>query len=44
MNLLSPDFVKYINDYHKKVFDMLSPFLKNDEKTLDYLKRKTDPL
>jgi Xaa-Pro aminopeptidase len=42
--LLSPDFIKYIDEYHKKVFDTLSPYLKNDEKTLDYLKRKTAPL
>ena len=44
MNLISSDFKKYIDDFHKKVFTKLSPFLKNDEKTLNYLKKKTEPL
>ena len=44
LDLLSNDFKKYIDDFHKKVFEKLSPFLKDDQKTLDYLKRKTAPL
>ena len=44
MNLISSDFKKYIDDFHKKVFTKISPFLKNDEKTLNYLKKKTEPL
>ncbi len=44
LDLVSDDFKTYIDDYHKKVFEKLSPFLKNDQKTLDYLKRKTAPL
>ena len=44
MNLISNEFKKYIDDFHKKVFDTLSPYLKGDEKSLDYLKRKTQPL
>ena len=44
LDLVSNDFKKYIDDFHKKVFEKLSPFLKHDEKTLDYLKRKTEPL
>ena len=44
LDLVSNDFKKYIDDFHKKVFEKLSPFLKDDEKTLDYLKRKTEPL
>ena len=44
MNLISNDFRKYIDDFHKQCYEKLSPFLKNDEKALDYLKRKTQPL
>ena len=44
MDLISEDFKKYIDDYHKKCFEKLSPLLKNNEKALDYLKRKTQPL
>jgi len=44
MNLISNDFKKYIDDFHKQCYEKLSPFLKNDEKALDYLKRKTQPL
>ena len=36
--------MKYIDDYHKKVYEILSPFVKNDLNVLDYLKRKTQPL
>ena len=44
MDLVSNDFKKYIDDFHKLCYEKLSPFLKNDEKALDYLKRKTQPL
>ena len=44
MDLISNDFKKYIDNFHKKVFEKLSPFLKNDEKALNYLKKKTEPL
>ena len=44
LSLISNDFKEYIDNFHKKVFDVLSPFLRDDEKTLDYLKRKTAPL
>ena len=44
LDLINDDFKNYIDDFHKKVFEILSPFLKEDEKTLDYLKRKTKPL
>ena len=44
MDLISNDFKKYIDDFHKQCFDKLSPLLKDDEKALDYLKRKTAPL
>ena len=44
LTLLSKDFRDYIDNYHKKVYEKLSPFLKNDKKALDYLKKKTAPL
>ena len=44
LDLVNNDFKKYIDDFHKKCYEKLCPFLKNDEKALDYLKRKTQPL
>ena len=44
LNLLSQDVIEYIDNFHKKVYEVLSPFVKDDEKVLDYLKRKTQPL
>ena len=44
MDLISNDFKKYIDDFHKKCYEKLSPFLEKDAKALDYLKRKTNPL
>jgi len=44
MDLISNDFKKYIDDFHKKCWEKLNPLLKNDPKALDYLKRKTAPL
>ena len=44
MDLISNDFKDYIDNFHKQCFEKLSPFLKDDEKALDYLKRKTQPL
>ena len=44
LRLLSKDMISYIDNYHKKVYDVLSPYVKDDEKVLDYLMRKTKPL
>ena len=44
MDLINNDFKNYIDNFHKQCYDKLSPFLQDDEKTLDYLKRKTAPL
>ena len=44
MDLISNDFKKYIDNFHKQCWDRLSPLLKDDQKALDYLKRKTAPL
>ena len=44
LDLVSNDFKNYINNFHKKCFDLLSPHLKNEPKALNYLKKKTEPL
>ena len=44
MELVSNDFKKYIDDFHKKVYEIIAPKLENDKRALDYLKRKTEPL
>ena len=44
MDLISNDFKKYIDEFHKQCWEKLSPLLKDDKKALDYLKRKTAPL
>ena len=44
MDLISNDFKNYIDNFHKQCYEKLSPFLKDDVKALDYLKRKTQPL
>ena len=44
LRLLSKDMINYIDNYHKKVYDILSPYVKDDDKALDYLMRKTKPL
>ena len=35
--------IQFIDNFHQKVFEILSPLIKN-EKSLEYLKRKTKPL
>ena len=40
-NLISEDFRNYINDYHQKVFDIISPQISEDKIAMEYLKRKT---
>ena len=42
MDLLDSDERQWLDDYHKRVFDMLSPHLDQDEK--DWLKAQTAPL
>lgn len=44
MRLISPEIKEFIDSYHKKVFETLSPLLGEDKIALDYLKRKTEPL
>ncbi len=42
VDLLTDDEIKWLNNYHKKVFDKISPFLSNDEKR--WLEDKTKSL
>ena len=44
MDLISNDFKKYIDNFHKQCWEKLSPLLEKDKLALDYLKRKTAPL
>lgn len=44
MNLLSPDTVKFIDDFHQVCLKKLSPFMEDDARALDYLKRLCAPL
>ncbi len=39
VDLLTDNEIKWVNDYHKKVFEKISPFLNDEEK--DWLKEKT---
>ena len=39
IDLLDKSDIKWINEYHKRVYDELSPYLQNDEK--EWLKNKT---
>ncbi|KAL5121782.1 hypothetical protein ACEQ8H_000469 [Pleosporales sp. CAS-2024a] len=43
MSLLTDDEKKFLNDYHKEVFDKTSKFFENDSLTMDWLKRETAP-
>lgn len=43
-SLLSDDYIKFIDDFHKEVKDKLTPFVKNDPLALKYLEEKTSPL
>ncbi|KAF2263830.1 putative Xaa-Pro aminopeptidase P [Lojkania enalia] len=43
LSLLTEDEKKFINEYHKEVFDKTSKFFENDSLTLEWLKRETAP-
>lgn len=42
MELMTPEEKKWLNDYHRKVFEKLSPWLEEDDK--NWLKEATKPL
>jgi Xaa-Pro aminopeptidase len=41
VTLLSPEEKKWLNDYHKEVWDKTSGFFKDDHRTTNWLKRET---
>lgn len=43
-NLLSPDTVRYIDEYHAKCLEKLTPLLQDDALALNYVKRACEPL
>jgi len=43
MSLITEDEKKFINDYHKEVFEKTSEYFKDDDLTLNWLKRETAP-
>lgn len=43
MSLITEDEKKFINDYHKEVFEKTSEYFKDDALTLNWLKRETAP-
>jgi Xaa-Pro aminopeptidase len=43
MSLLTEAEKKFINEYHKEVFEKTSKYFENDSLTLDWLKRETAP-
>jgi Xaa-Pro aminopeptidase len=42
VDLLDSDEIRWLNDYHKKVYEQLSPYLDQDEK--NWLKKETAPI
>ena len=44
VNLLSEADKKFIDQYHQRVWDMISPNLEGDQETLDWLKKATSPI
>ncbi|KAF2731241.1 putative Xaa-Pro aminopeptidase P [Polyplosphaeria fusca] len=42
-NLLTADEVKFLNEYHKEVFEKTSGYFENDGLTMEWLKRETAP-
>lgn len=43
LELLTADEKNYLNSYHKEVWEKTSPYLKDDERALKWLKRETEP-
>lgn len=41
VSLLTEPEKKWLNDYHKEVWEKISPLLKNDTRALEWLKRET---
>ena len=44
ISLLSKDDIAYIDNYHQRVWNELSPKLQDDPETLAWLKQATSPI
>ncbi|KAI9622572.1 hypothetical protein KEM48_007189 [Puccinia striiformis f. sp. tritici PST-130] len=44
LKLLNANQIQWINSYHQLVLDKLSPFLINDQRTLNWLKKECEPI
>ncbi|KAI9609403.1 hypothetical protein H4Q26_007357 [Puccinia striiformis f. sp. tritici PST-130] len=44
LTLLNLNQIQWINSYHQLVLDKLSPFLINDQRTLNWLKKECEPI
>ena len=44
MKLLSEADKKFIDEYHQRIWDMVTPSLEGDQETLDWLKKATSPI
>jgi len=42
--LLSNKEKKWLNDYHKEVYEKTHQFFENDDRSLKWLKRETQPI
>jgi Xaa-Pro aminopeptidase len=43
-SLLTEPEIKWVNDYHAEVWDKTNGFFKDDQLTLQWLRRETQPL
>jgi len=43
-SMMTKKEIKWVNEYHKKVYNTLKPFLKDDLKTLEWLKKETETI
>ncbi|OMH82112.1 putative Xaa-Pro aminopeptidase P [Zancudomyces culisetae] len=43
-SILTQSEIEWINSYHKRVFDTLSPLLEDDKPALEWLKKNTGPI
>jgi Xaa-Pro aminopeptidase len=44
LSILSPEMRSYIDTFHQKCLEKLTPFLQEDERALNYVKRQCAPL
>ncbi|KAJ2936840.1 hypothetical protein H1R20_g241, partial [Candolleomyces eurysporus] len=44
ISLLTEQEKKWLNDYHKEIWEKVSPLLKNDTRALEWLRRECEPI